>query len=334
MLYITTRNNRDAYTAPRALAENRGPDGGMYLPFRAPFFTFEDLEAMALQSFGQTVAKTMNLLLGTSLTAWDIEFAAGRAPVRMRQLPHQIIVAELWHNPREEYAGLERSLSSLVRQGEPQGWVRLAIRAAVLCGIYGQLRRQGIPGAELVLLAGDFAGSMAAWYARQWGLGIGSIVSVCNENRELWNLLTHGQLRTDAVCVNTPVPQADVAVPEELERLVYEGGGASEVQRFLDICRRGGVYCPDDAVMARMSRGMKVSVVSTHRIYDTIPGAYRTHSYLLSSEGALVYGGLLDFRAKSHVTSWAVMLEDRSPMLEKQMIAQLLDVPESELIHM
>ena len=86
--------------------------------------------------------------------------------------------------------------------------------------------------------------------------------------------------------------------------------------------------------MARMSRGMKVSVVSTHRIYDTIPGAYRTHSYLLSSEGALVYGGLLDFRAKSHVTSWAVMLEDRSPMLEKQMIAQLLDVPESELIHM
>ena len=41
MLYVTTRNNRDAYTARRALTENRGPDGGFFVPFREPVFTPE-----------------------------------------------------------------------------------------------------------------------------------------------------------------------------------------------------------------------------------------------------------------------------------------------------
>ena len=41
MLYVTTRNNRDAFTAQRVLTENRGPEGGLFLPFREPLFSEE-----------------------------------------------------------------------------------------------------------------------------------------------------------------------------------------------------------------------------------------------------------------------------------------------------
>ena len=60
MLYVTTRNNRDAYTAQRVLRENRGPDGGLYVPFREPVFSREEIDALKEKSFHQCVAEVLN----------------------------------------------------------------------------------------------------------------------------------------------------------------------------------------------------------------------------------------------------------------------------------
>ena len=68
MLYVTTRNNRDAYTAQRVLRENRGPDGGLYVPFREPVFSREEIDALKGKSFHQCVAEVLNRLFNTKLT--------------------------------------------------------------------------------------------------------------------------------------------------------------------------------------------------------------------------------------------------------------------------
>lgn len=328
MLYVTTRNKRDAYTAQRVLKEGRGPDGGMYLPFHAPRLDPEDYSPD--NSFAQITADILSRMFRASLSAWDVEFAVGRDPIRLRQLRHRIVVAEVWHNPRQDYGSLERNLLRILG-GSPKGWSRTAIRIAVLAGVFSQLRREGIETAELALTAGDFGTPMAAWYARAWGLPIQNIVCACNENQELWNLMSHGQMRTDTVCVSTSVPQADVAVPSELERLIYECAGAQEVERFLDACRQGRSYSPNEVVLSRLRQGIRVSVVSSQRLYTTIPSVYHTHNLLLSPEGALAYGGLLDFRAKTGQTGWAVVLEDRSPILDGAVVSQALDMPQSAL---
>lgn len=65
MLYVTTRNNRDAYTAQRVLRENRGPDGGLYVPFREPVFSWEEIDALKEKSFHQCVAEVLNRLFNT-----------------------------------------------------------------------------------------------------------------------------------------------------------------------------------------------------------------------------------------------------------------------------
>ena len=43
MLYISTRNNTDTYTAHRALHEEYAPDGGFYVPFYLPTFSSDAL---------------------------------------------------------------------------------------------------------------------------------------------------------------------------------------------------------------------------------------------------------------------------------------------------
>ena len=62
MLYVTTRNHRDSYTAQRALTEQRGPDGGLYIPFRVEPFSQSEIESMAALTFNQRLAMMLNYL--------------------------------------------------------------------------------------------------------------------------------------------------------------------------------------------------------------------------------------------------------------------------------
>ena len=43
MLYATTRNSSEAFTAQRVLTGKRGPDGGLFVPYRIPRFSREEI---------------------------------------------------------------------------------------------------------------------------------------------------------------------------------------------------------------------------------------------------------------------------------------------------
>ena len=331
MLYITTRNRRDAFTAQRALRENRGPDGGMYLPFHAPAYSAGEWRNLADAPFGQRVAEILNRLFGRKLTCWDVDVCIGRNPVPIVPLGHRTLAAELWRNPGQSYDHMARELAEqLLGQANYQsGWLAIALRIALLFGIYGQLNPE--EPIDISVISGDFSTPISASYAKQWGLPIGTIVCCCNENSGLWELLCHGQLRTDTASIRTIIPEADAAVPEQLERLIFAAGGTNEVERYLDCCRRGGAYAPADPVLANMGKDFRVSVVSSSRISQTISSVYRTHNYVLSPGAALAYAGLMDARAKPGLHRNALILAEKSPALDAEVTAASLKIPESEL---
>ena len=243
------------------------------------------------------------------------------------------MVAELWQNPGQSYDYLARELAEqLLNESSCQsGWLSIALRIAMLFGIYGQLPGDSLEPVDISVISGDFAAPISAFYARAWGLPIGNIVCCCNENSGLWELLRHGQLRTDTASVPTILPEADVAVPENLERLVYEAGGTDEVERYLASCRRGGTYAPSETVLAKMNRGLSVSVVSSSRISQTISSVYRTHRYVLSPGSALSYAGLMDYRAKAGQARNALILVEKSPALDAERTAAALNISRQEL---
>ena len=222
MLYVTTRVNQDAYTAGRALSENRGPEGGFFVPMRMPHFEAYQIAELSEKSFSQNAADVLNLLFGTKLDGWAVEFGIGRYPVKLVPLNGKVAVAELWHNPVWRFERLACGIEKAIRQSDqiskpPSDWLMIASRIAVLVGIFGQLMQNGTVGknqpVDVAVSSGDLSALMAIWYARSWGLPIGNIVCCCNENTELWNLFHKGELRTDAVAVCTHTPQCDYTVP-------------------------------------------------------------------------------------------------------------------------
>lgn len=339
MLYVTTRNNRDAYTAQRALRENRGPDGGFYVPFREPCFFDEDIKSLAEKSFNQTVADVLNLLFHGKLTSWDVDFAIGRYAVRLEKLGHRVTMAETWHNLESDFSRLVKNLTALLRcddntESPSGGWAEIGVRIAVLFGIFGEFMRQGILEDNLMdvaVVSGDFSAPISAWYARRWGLPIGNIICACDDNGNLWDFICHGQLKTGDVAVSTITPEADVVVPSGLERLIYGFGGAEEVARYLDAVRRGRTYYVEDAFLHRLRQGLYATVSSQKRILDIIPSTFGVHRYVLSPYSALAYAGLQDYRSRTGESRYALILAEKSPLRDADVVANALGINEEML---
>ena len=339
MLYVTTRIGRDAFTAHRALTENRGPEGGLYLPMRMAELTAEQILEMENKSFGQNVADVMNLLFNTDLDGWAIEFAIGRYPVRMVRLSGKVTVAESWHNPDWQFDRLVRNLAKTLLQSnddeEPSSWMMIAARIAVICGVYGDLlhsgqMKRGVPF-DIVVPGGDFSAPMAAYYARQWGIPIGNIVICCNENNASWGLLHQGELRTDTVSIRTKLPKCDHAVPENLERFIYSVLGAAEAKHFCDAHRRGEPYYLQPAQLQRLRQGINVSVISQHRTELMISGIYKNNGYIPDPYTAFAYSGLMDYRSITGESRPALILAEESPAFYLGMISSCLGISQREL---
>lgn len=333
MLYATTRNNRETVTSYRAMTEDRAEDGGFYVPFREPKFSKEEQKLLASMPLNQRIAEILNTLFQTNLSRWDVEFCIGRNSVKFVPLRHRIIMGEFWHNPDWNYQKTEKALAKLLIQDDvlPGSWLKIAIRIAILAAACMELYQDSAEEVDISMIGGDLLWFVSAWYARKWGFPVGNLILCCNENKSLWELLCHGQLRTDAVAVSTELPEADVAIPAELERLIYGCGSTEEVLQYLDCCRKGISYYPEAAILGRLQKGNYVSVVSSSRIRDIVPGVLGTHGYLLSPGSALAYGGLLDYRAKKGSLRPAMVICEKNPLCDVKRVAEILGIAEEEL---
>lgn len=343
MRYVTTRSNDTAYSWLHALNDTRAEDGGFFVPAETIRFSPEEIAAFGMKNPNQALAEILNLLFDCELTRWDIDFAVGRYPVRLSSMVRRIAIAESWHNVDWEFTRTVRDLSGLVRGSRdsslPVGdWFEIAVRIGVLFGVYGELMRDGIaqPGktVDLVVPSGNLRAVMAGWYARGWGLPIGNIIICCNENNNLWNLIRHGELRTNLAVKETLTPECDHCIPEDLERLIHACGDSLEVFRFLEAAEEGRGYYPDTLTLEQLQKGIYVSVVGQNRVASTIPTIHNNHGYVLGPYSALCYAGLTDYRSGTGSGNYALMISDRGALRDDRLVAREMGIAVSTLHNM
>lgn len=320
MLYVTTRNKFDTYTVYRANQSDRGPDGGLYLPFRMPILSHEELIALKEQSFCQRMAQILNLFFNAQLTAWDVELCGGKSPVRLVPMSHRILVAETWHNLDLDFAQMECRLATRICGYEdtcrkPTSWVGIAIRIAVLFAVFGELPDAVV---DIAVASKDFAAPMAAWYAREMGLPVGNIIC-SHDDASVWNLLHQGEVRTDS------------GMPENLERLISGTLGLEENLRYCEACENKRLFATRPGDLEELRKGMYAAVISKDRLTGLIPSTYRMGGYIMGPQTALAYGGLQDYRATTGENRLALLMSDRSPVSDSKMVAECMEMTEQQL---
>ena len=340
MQYVTTRNNECKFTWLDALNEKYAPDGGFFVPMELPVYSDGEITSFAMKNPNQAIAEILNLFFDTELTRWDIDFSAGRYPVRLTGIVRRIAIAEMWHNCDWEFSRTVRDLAALVRGSRdtelPVGtWFRIVLRIGVLFGVFGELMRDGIAGigntVDICVPSGDGTSLCAAWYARKMGLPVGQIIICCNENNNLWSLIHQGELRFGLEPKETCTPDCDRLYPDALELLVHGCGGIPDVLNYASCAQQGKNWFPQEQTWNTLQRNISVSVVWQQRVESTIPTVYKNQGYVFGPYSALCYAGLMDYRSRTGSSGFALIPSERGALRDDQFVARELNMAVSTL---
>lgn len=307
MLYLSTRNKTDSFTAFRAMHNDHTPDGGLYVPFRLTAFSSEELVQIKSMTFGDAVAKILNLLFSQQLTGWDIDFCIGRAPVKVEQIGHKAIVAEMWHNHDGAYKTTREIVFHRIF-GTPQApseWACIAIDIAFLFGIYTQLPDADV--FDVSLCEDEVSAITAAWYAKNMGLPVGRILLTCGEMSPVWNFVLNGQLNT------TALKRLGDNFVGMAERMIYDTYQFDTAQDFVAACVENASYNIDEENRSMLTDRLHAVVVGADRAENVVQSTVRTNGYTLSTDAAGAFGGLQDYRSKGGESRLTLLLSCVKP---------------------
>lgn len=313
MLYLSTRNTTDCYTAYRALNEAQASDGGLYVPFRLQKFSDSELLAFRSHTPCEAIAQILNLFFGVQLTGWDVECVVGRSPVKPENVNQRLLFAEFWRNPDRSlnyliYNLYRRMTAKDYSASKTTGWAYIAIEIALLFGMYAAAETIPTQGLDVAVETGDFADITAIEYAKQMGLPINMMVCATNENSAVWDLFTKGDY-------NTAAPSEQ---PKYLECFLFARLGKDAVLRYLEASSKKRIYRVDEQQLQNLSDNVFCSVVSADRVDSIISGMFRANGYVIDPSTAVAYGGLQDYRANSGLHRDTLILAKHRPALEKE----------------
>lgn len=338
MLYVTTRNDRDAFTPLYAMTHDSSPDGGQFLPMQVPHFGEDALREMAQRPFNENAAQILSLLFRRPLSGWDLDLNIGKNPLQLQMLNSHTLMAQLRFNPEWSFEGLTRRIFRLMEKDtdmEPGPWFTMSVAIAMLFGIFGELMARELVSAEnpmdISVPSFDFQYPMAVWYAKQWGLPIGNIICCCNENNAPWSLLHLGEMRTDTPVRPTLTAACDQAVPAGLERLIAARLSGEVLQRYVRTLEKRRPFALEAEHLEQLRRGFWVSVVSQRRMRFMIPNLCPTDEQMLDPYAVMSYAGLVDHRSQSGETGLALIISGEAPVHGAGILSRVLGTGEEEM---
>ena len=313
MLYLSTRNTTDCYTAYRALNETQAPDGGFFVPFRLHKFSDNELLALRSKTPCDAIAQILNLFFGVQLSGWDVECVVGRCPVKPETVNQRLLFAEFWRNPD---GSLKYLINNLYRRmtakeyapGKTKGWAYIAIEIALLFALYATAETIPVQGLDVAVETADFADISAVEYAKQMGMPINMIVCATNENSAVWDLFVKGDFNISAAA----------ELPQYFECFLFARLGKDAVLRYLQACEQKRIYRVDEQELESLGDNIFCSVVSENRVGSIISGMHRANGYVIDPSTAVAYGGLQDYRANGGLNRDTLLLAKQRPVLEKE----------------
>lgn len=327
MLYITTRNHKDAFTAPRTLSQDLAQDEGLFVPFRMPTFSQAQISELKEKSAGETIAQILNLFFSSHINGWDVDFCIGRNSTKLSSLNHKTVIAEMWHNPDADLNYVIQGLYRKVYQDSGRNateWFSLTVRIALMFAVFGEMLRQNLltPSdiIDSVVPGNNLLACTAVIFAREMGLPIKAVICGCSEGMPVLELLRRGVLSTKTLRDTWGI-----------ERLLHSCLNSSKAKGFSESYKQGESYHLNAEDISALNRNLFTAAVSQERIGSVIHSTYRTGHYLVDEKTAIALAGLQDYRTATGENRIAIVFSDVSPMASARFISRILGIPLNEL---
>ena len=310
MLYVSTRNQTDTFTAYRALNERAAPDGGMYIPFRLPKFTQEELNTLRSQNCCDVIAQMLNLFFGVHLSGLDVEFEISKTPFKTETMPHKFTVAECWKNPGYSYDYILKRLYGLMTEnqvfsGMPVGWACVGTKIALLFGLY-TVMGNAMHGIDVAVTAGDYSDLSAVAYAKAMGLPVDSIICACDDDSAFWDLINRGEY----VSAEGELDYLESFLCVTFGNDIVAANNKTNQNKFM--------YRFDEEQQVTFTKNIFAAVVGDRRVDSVISNMYRTNGYVFDTEAAWAYAGLQDYRSSTGISKDTLLFSKNRPTQLKE----------------
>jgi len=307
LLYISTGNRTNSYTAHKVLRCAAAPDGGMFMPMTLPRQDDISLAAFETMNVGESFATVLNLFFGTNLTGWDVDFAVGRQALDLVSAGYKVSLAESWHNPAGKHEYLVQRLYNLVTRDAhshvmPNLWFRTAVDIAILFALYAKYCRQEIYEFDIAVETANLQQLLAVRYAQKLGLPIQKVILGCIDGDGLWEFLSFGNYQTGR---KERIPC--------IEGLLWLEFGYAEVARYCDAVEHKAQYKLPELLLPQFRKNLFATVVGNDRVKSVIDSTLRTNNYKMEDSTARAFGALQDYRAKKGNNKNTLLFAQNAP---------------------
>ena len=165
-------------------------------------------------------------------------------------------------------------------------WGRLVPQIVYYCSAYADLLESGNLAAgdpmNVVVPTGNFGNILAAYYARQMGVPIRTLVCASNANNVLTDFLTTGTYDRNRTFYTTMSPSMDILISSNLERLLFHLSGDDDavVRAWMDELSETGKYTVTEDVFGKIKELFAAGCADDDTVSAMIRQTYETDGYL------------------------------------------------------
>ena len=175
-------------------------------------------------------------------------------------------------------------------------WGRLLPQVVYYVSAYAKLVDNGKVAAgdpiDVCVPTGNFGNILAAWYAKQMGTPIQTLICASNTNRVLADFIETGTYDiSDREFVLTPSPSMDILISSNLERQLFElsGRNAEAIAAWMADLKEKRCFTVDEETFARVKDNFKTGSSNNEECLETIKAVFDQHHYLLDPHTAVAY---------------------------------------------
>ena len=157
---------------------------------------------------------------------------------------------------------------------------------------YGQLLKSGELKAgdimDVVVPTGNFGNILAAYYAKQIGLPVGTLYCASNENKVLFDFFGSGTYDRKREFILTSSPSMDILISSNLERLIYRiaGNDTEKTAQFMKQLSGEGEYTITEAMRQELSSFVG-GFATEEQTAAEIASVYKNTGYVLDPHTAV-----------------------------------------------
>lgn len=176
---------------------------------------------------------------------------------------------------------------------------------------------------------GNFGNILAAYYAKQMGLPVGTLICASNVNNVLTDFFKTGTYCANREFYKTNSPSMDILISSNLERLLYHFSGENdkEIKRLMADLKEKGEYTVSGDIKDKMDKEFFVGYCNEQATLDVINTVFDEQKYLMDTHTAVAYDVVCQYKRETGDDAPCLVASTASPYKFSASVVDALDYP-------